>query len=65
MSIKSRPELGVLFGDVWHGNKSQRRAREELVLQPGSLGWLRAAQLEETGGCRSNHVGLRGDLKGV
>lgn len=46
--IISRPDLGVLLGDVWNGNKSERRAREEHVLLPGSLGLLRAAQLSKT-----------------
>lgn len=38
----------MLFGDVWHRNKSLRRARKEHVLLPGSFGLLRAAQPNKT-----------------
>lgn len=64
--IKARPNVGVLFGDVWHRNKSLRRARKEHVLLPGSFGLLRAARLNRTqllnkqaGGWRSNPMGKR------
>lgn len=46
--IKTRPNVGALFGDVWHRNKSVRRARKEHVLLPGSFALLRAAQPSKT-----------------
>lgn len=38
----------MLFGDVWHGNKSLRRARKGLALLPGSFGLLQAVQRSKT-----------------
>lgn len=58
----------MLFGDVWHRNKSQRGERKARVPFPGSLGLLGAAQQSEAqllphslnrqaGGCGSNPRG--------
>lgn len=46
--IKTRPNVGVLFGDTWHRNKSLRRARKKHVLLTGSFGLLRATQPSKT-----------------